>query len=168
MVVLEQLREQTLQKLGRHYAAGDLRLGTLEHRLEETLAAEFAEDMAGVTWDLPALDRSVWEKAKAHVSRPPTQEPARRIEFRAMPVPAIVLRGPRTWLIGRSRCCEVVLLDPAISRRHALVSFRGGQCSVRDLGSTNAVHVNGNPVDTAVLQPGDVLTIGGTVDAIVS
>lgn len=167
-VVLEQLREQTLQKLGRHYAVGDLRLGTLEHRLEETLAAESPEDMAGITWDLPALDRSIWDKARSRLSRPPTQAPATRIEFRGIAEPAIALRGPRTWLIGRSRCCDVTLLDPAISRRHALLSFRGGRCSVRDLGSTNGVHVNGDPVDTSVLQPGDVLTIGGTVDAIVS
>jgi hypothetical protein len=29
------------------------------------------------------------------------------------------------------------------------------------------VHVNGSAVETAILRPGDVLTIGSTVDAIV-
>jgi hypothetical protein len=167
VVTLEQLREQTLNRLTRHYAAGDLRVGTLEHRVEEALAAESPVELGGVTWDLPAVEGSIWERVTAHVSRPPDQAVARRIAFQALPAVALTLRGPRTWVIGRSGRCDVVLLDPSISRRHALVSFRRSRCSVRDLGSTNGTHVNGSAVDTAVLLPGDVLTLGGTVDAIV-
>src|SRR3954454_21533279 len=168
MVVLERLREQTLEKLARHYAAGDLRLGTLEHRLHEALAAEAPAEVAGVTWDLPALESSIWERVRANVWSAQGQAAARRISFETLPETELALRGPRTWLVGRSRRCDVMLLDPAVSRRHAFVSLRGGQCTVRDLGSTNGVHVNGELTETAILRPGDVLTIGGTVDAFVT
>jgi hypothetical protein len=168
MVVFEQLREQTLEKLARHYAAGDLRLGTLEHRLHKALAAEAPAEVAGVTWDLPALESSIWERVRTNVWSAQGQEAARRISFETLPETELALRGPRTWLVGRSRCCDVMLLDPAVSRHHALVSFRGGQCTVRDLGSTNGLHVNGDLTETAILRPGDVLTIGGTVDAFVT
>ena len=57
MVALEELREQALQELAGHYAAGELRLGTLEHRVKEALAAESPDEMSGATWDLPAILR---------------------------------------------------------------------------------------------------------------
>jgi hypothetical protein len=167
MKTLEALRDQTLHKLVSHYAVGDLRLGTLEHRVEQALTAESPSEVSGVTWDLPALESSIWERVKAHVPSPPSQAAATRIAFHALPEIDLALRGPRTWLIGRSSCCDLMLLDPSVSRRHALVSFRRGRCSVRDLASTNGVHVNGSAVETAILRPGDVLTIGSTVDAIV-
>ena len=70
-----------------------------------------------------------------------------------------VLSGERV-VIGRSRDCDVVLEDPNISRRHAeLVPEREGWV-VADLGSTNGVKVNGRRVQTAVLEPGDELTLG--------
>ena len=167
MVALEELREQALQKLACHYAAGDLHLTTLEHRVKEALAAESPDEMTGATWDLPALESSVWERVRFRISRPPAQRPVGRIVFHDVHKLELVMRDPQTWLVGRSRYCDALLLDRSVSRRHALVSFRGGRCSVRDLGSTNGLHVNGHPVDTAVLRPGDVVTIGGTIDAIV-
>src|SRR3954453_20687852 len=84
MVVLERLREQTLEKLARHYAAGDLRLGTLEHRLHKALAAEAPAEVAGVTWDLPALESSIWERVRANVSSGQGQPAARRISFETL------------------------------------------------------------------------------------
>lgn len=167
MVALEAVRRETLHRLAEHYAAGDLRLGTLEHRVEEALAAGSPSEVSGVIWDLPALEDSIWERVKAHITRPPHQDVPTRIAFHARPGIDLRLVGPRTWLIGRSRCCDLMLLDPSVSRRHALLSFRRGLCSVRDLGSTHGMHVNGTALRTAILRPGDVLTIGGTVDATV-
>ena len=71
MVALEELREQALQKLARHYAAGDLHLTTLEHRVKEALAAESPDEMTGTTWDLPALENSAWERVRLRIVRPP-------------------------------------------------------------------------------------------------
>lgn len=47
-------------------------------------------------------------------------------------------------VIGRSAACDVVLDDPSISNRHALISLTaGGELVVKDLGSTNGITVNG-------------------------
>jgi hypothetical protein len=65
--------------------------------------------------------------------------------------------------IGRSRDCDVVLDDAGISRRHAEVRPGAGGWTVADLGSTNGVLVNGQPIHGArALQPGDRVELGST------
>ncbi len=158
----EQLRDRTLETLGRHFAIGNLRAGTLEHRLEGALTARTPHDLHEVTWDLPSLGRSLWRRLTS------PRRSCTRVAFKVVPEATLHVGGePTTWLLGRSSACDVVLRDPAVSRRHALVSTRGGQCSVRDLGSTNGIQVNGKPVETAVLRAGDVLTLGGVAHAVV-
>ncbi|MCA8922278.1 MAG: FHA domain-containing protein [Planctomycetes bacterium] len=49
-----------------------------------------------------------------------------------------------------------------VSRFHAEVVQQGEQWVIQDLGATNGVVVNGERVDSAVLQPGDEITIGET------
>ena len=75
--------------------------------------------------------------------------------------------APGTWTLGRSRSCDIVLPEPGISRRHAEVSVRGGRCTIRDLASTNGLTVNGLPVSVAALHPGDNVTLGTVVEAVV-
>ena len=170
MAELAALREQALQLLRRHYAAGHLRLPTLEHRLELALQATTPDDLTAVTWDLPAIRVSLWRALKAELSGgTPTPRACSRISFKM--VPEVVLElgdAPRTWRIGRDHACDVVLRDPAVSRHHALLSVRGGRCSVRDLDSTNGLLVNGQRIETATLSPGDVLSFGNAVHAAVS
>jgi hypothetical protein len=161
------LRERALQSLARNYAAGHVRLATLEHRVEVALRAQTPEDLSAVTWDLPALDASLWQMFKAQlVGSPPP--PCVRVCFKALPEVVLDLgRGPRTWVIGREPTCDVVLRDPAVSRRHALLSVRGGRCSVQDLASTNGLQRNGEAVETTAVEPGDVLSFGNAVHAVV-
>jgi len=65
--------------------------------------------------------------------------------------------------IGRSRDCDVVIEDAGISRRHAEIRPGPAGWTVADLGSTNGVLVNGEPVDVArALQPGDRVELGST------
>lgn len=63
-------------------------------------------------------------------------------------------------LVGRDLDCDVVLGDPAISRRHALLVFRGGGWIIQDLGSTNGTVLNGARVGRSELHPGDHLVLG--------
>lgn len=66
-------------------------------------------------------------------------------------------------LIGRSRSCDIVIDDGAISRRHAEVLPTPEGWLLRDLQSTNGVRVNGRRVEgQVVLQGGDVIEIGST------
>jgi len=65
--------------------------------------------------------------------------------------------------IGRGRDCDVVLEDAGISRRHAEIRPGPAGWTVADLGSTNGVLVNGQPVDVArALQSGDRVELGST------
>ena len=71
--------------------------------------------------------------------------------------------GPQGAVLGRSRDCEVVLDDANVSRRHAEIRPSGASWTVRDLGSTNGVKVNGRRIDAAQsLKPGDTIEIGTT------
>jgi hypothetical protein len=66
-------------------------------------------------------------------------------------------------VIGRSRDADITLEDPNVSRHHAEVRPSGGSWTVRDLGSTNGVKVNGRRLDAArpqSLKAGDTLELG--------
>lgn len=68
----------------------------------------------------------------------------------------------RTARIGRSEESEIVLLDPSVSRAHAVVEVAGGNAHVRDLGSTNGTFLNGRRVESERLREGDELRFGNT------
>ena len=74
-----------------------------------------------------------------------------------------VLVAPSGGVIGRSRECDIVLDDAGVSRKHAEVRPSASGWYVRDLGSTNGVHVNGVLLDGMhELTPGDRIEIGST------
>ncbi len=63
--------------------------------------------------------------------------------------------------VGRGQTNDIVIMDSKMSRLHARFEFTaGGEVAVTDAGSTNGVRVNGNKVDKAVIQPGDVIQLG--------
>jgi ABC-type multidrug transport system ATPase subunit/ABC-type multidrug transport system permease subunit len=64
-------------------------------------------------------------------------------------------------VIGRDPASQIALDHPAVSRRHAQVSYRDGERVIRDLGSVNGTFVNGQRVtDWTPLQMGDVIQLG--------
>jgi transcriptional regulator of acetoin/glycerol metabolism len=71
---------------------------------------------------------------------------------------------------GRDAACSVQLTGDGVSRRHA--AFRrdvaSGVLSITDLGSRNGTRVNGEPVASALLEPGDVVRLGGWVGVVSS
>lgn len=62
--------------------------------------------------------------------------------------------------IGRLPECEITLVDPNVSRRHAEIHPRGDGFVLVDLGSTNGSTVNGVPVVERELRDGDELGFG--------
>ncbi len=65
--------------------------------------------------------------------------------------------------IGREEGLDIVLQDAESSRRHARISWQGGQYVIEDLGSTNGTFVNGIQLTAPqVLRPGDSIGIGQT------
>ena len=64
-------------------------------------------------------------------------------------------------VLGRSREADVHVDDPNVSRTHAEVRPSGASWTVRDLGSTNGVKVNGRRIQGAQsLKDGDTITLG--------
>lgn len=74
--------------------------------------------------------------------------------------------------IGRSRDCDIVIPSAEVSREHAEIRPRDGGWIVFDLGSTNGVRVNGDPVGGVgsghPLRAGDRLNLGTVVVAVES
>ncbi|MGH3412813.1 MAG: FhaA domain-containing protein [Marmoricola sp.] len=74
--------------------------------------------------------------------------------------------APPGIVVGRGNDADLRIDDPGVSRRHVeirVVDTSGGpRVSVRDLGSTNGVVVNGQRVESATLVDGSVVRIGNT------
>ena len=65
--------------------------------------------------------------------------------------------------IGREGC-DVNLMDPEVSRRHAAIRDQGGSLAIEDLDSTNGTFVNGKRIEVVtVLSAGDTVRLGNTV-----
>ena len=101
----------------------------------------------------------------ARVRGPIEDEQARRRSAR----PLLTVNGRRLALppeggtIGRSRDCDIVLDDVAVSRRHAEIRASADGWMVADLDSTNGLMVNGRGVrHLQLLQPGDRIELGST------
>ena len=66
-------------------------------------------------------------------------------------------------LIGRDAECDIQLLDPSVSRKHACVLEQDdGTVIVRDLKSHSGVLVRGQRLTEAVLSQGDEVIVGDT------
>jgi pSer/pThr/pTyr-binding forkhead associated (FHA) protein len=88
--------------------------------------------------------------------------------YRAMP-PRAVLRGVSgpyfgkvvpivgRLTIGRGEECDLVLDEPEMSRKHAMIEISAGEIYLRDQGSANGTFVNGVQVRDAALYTGDQL-----------
>ncbi|NJN54259.1 MAG: FHA domain-containing protein [Anaerolineae bacterium] len=65
--------------------------------------------------------------------------------------------------IGRASSNTIVLSDGFTSTEHALITRHSGQWWLQDQGSRNGTLLNETPVlGTAVISPGDIITVGGT------
>jgi hypothetical protein len=145
------------------YGTGLLSHETLVHRLDALFGSRLI-DPAGLIGDLTlrAPRRTWWT----------TIPRALRIRWRrgrrdAGDAPPAGLILALDWtgsadelVIGRHPTCDVVLLDPAISRRHARLRFCDGNWVLQDLDSTNGTWVNEVRVGRCQLRPGDHLELG--------
>ena len=138
-------------------------------------------------WHSPGTALSsvpIWEGALLEIAPGSGQASSQSPELRAGPDPTASKRRPvlavtaglragprhkpppaRTWTIGRSGLCDVVLDDPAVSRRHARVSVEnpGARPVVADLGSRNGTVVAGRPMaDPAPVPAGATVRLGAT------
>jgi hypothetical protein len=91
----------------------------------------------------------------------------------------LVLTGPQAGraeqhgpeeVIGRGRGATISLPDPGVSRRHLRLRLTAAGAAAEDLGAKNGLRLNGVRVDRgpALVRPGDELTLGETVVALVA
>ena len=62
--------------------------------------------------------------------------------------------------VGRTRDNDLRIVDPTVSRLHAILKVRGREITVIDANSCNGVFVNGIQLRYAKLKDGDTLTFG--------
>src|SRR5262245_27194808 len=62
-------------------------------------------------------------------------------------------------VVGRHPACDARLDSLRISRHHCCIYQENGDVSVKDLGSTNGIRINGQRVDYGRLRVGDELSI---------
>src|SRR6185312_13935568 len=65
--------------------------------------------------------------------------------------------------VGRGADQDLVLADIAVSRRHFTLHAENGRFRMRDLGSGNGTLVNGQRVDSVLLNDGDQIECGNTL-----
>lgn len=66
-------------------------------------------------------------------------------------------------VIGRGGQCDVSVKDPLVSRRHCEIVLRDGVVHIRDLNSSNATFINGEPCREGPLRVGDEIAVGGAI-----
>jgi len=71
---------------------------------------------------------------------------------------------PGRHVLGRETDCEIILMDPSVSRHHAVI-VRGidGAVTMQNLSSTNGTQVNDDKIDKVRLQNGDIIRIGSVI-----
>ncbi|WP_370325915.1 FhaA domain-containing protein [Euzebya sp.] len=105
--------------------------------------------------------------------RPPAAEPAVSTAAPAGPAARPVLRAVdgadagkvfpvehSQVVLGRLPECDITLTGAGVSRRHAKLQQEGDRWTITDLGSTNGVRVNAQPVQVSEVKPGDRLEVG--------
>lgn len=114
------------------------------------------------------------ENTRARIPAPAVLGPSRAEDGRPEPVifSLVVVQGPaagawvaleREVVVGRDPRCELPLGSADVSRRHARIVPDADGHRVVDMGSTNGTYVNGRPVTSRRLTPGDRIELGSCV-----
>jgi DNA-binding winged helix-turn-helix (wHTH) protein len=80
-----------------------------------------------------------------------------------------LFEGPNS--VGRAPDCRIVIDDPTVSRRHALIVIDGkGEFSLKDLDSKNGTHIDGQQLGRSpvMITYGVQIVFGAVVASIVS
>ena len=67
--------------------------------------------------------------------------------------------GP-SYLIGRDPDCDIVIIDPRVSRRHAVLRLEDGRWVLADNGSANGTFLNGQRVTRVPIEGQCTIRLG--------
>ena len=111
-----------------------------------------------------AVEIDAWSADQAAPARTPSPPPGRPFQLRVVkgvPPDAVYSLRPMTR-VGRSDDRDLFLVDPSVSRAHAIIETVDGAPVVHDLGSTNGTFVNGERISSRRLKAGDLVAFGNT------
>ncbi len=80
--------------------------------------------------------------------------------FENAPTLVTSLDNADTSTLGRHPESDIVLTDPSVSTRHAIIKHREKGRFIQDLDSSNGTRVNGAEIEEALLNDGDRLSFG--------
>ena len=178
--VREALEHDLVDRIGEIVQGRGYRLvGPLRIALQADPAIDHGEVAVETAFAAPAAQQRT--QSPPPTEQPPPSEPPRRSTAPLRPPgPAstapLQLRLQRqdgttqSWplirlpcTIGRANDNDIHLAEPVVSRHHARIEREGETLVIRDLGSANGTKVNGRPVQTAPLHPGDRIDLGGLI-----
>jgi hypothetical protein len=148
--VSERVRNRAVERLQRCYAREALGTDTFERCLEVALTADSPRALRQTLRSV--APPSLLERVCGWTPRPTGVSSSSGL--------LTGLVGRRPAILGRSRACDLVLVDDSVSRRHAMVVWDGERIVLSDLGSTNGTFLNGRRIMRAEVQPGDRLRLG--------
>jgi FHA domain/Domain of unknown function (DUF1707) len=148
-------RERVVGMLRRRFSEGYLSTDTFEVRT----------DLAYTTRDDRELERLVRDLPPPRGFVAALRRLADAVRMRRDPGPLVLAEPPHDaardgLVIGRNPDCDLVVMDPTVSRRHAELRREGGRWILADLGSSNGTRVNGWRVRRATVGVGDELMLG--------
>ncbi len=62
--------------------------------------------------------------------------------------------------IGRHASCDLVVPDPKVSSKHAVIRPQNKQWWIYDLNSSNGLYLDGQEIDATILEEGNEVTLG--------
>lgn len=62
--------------------------------------------------------------------------------------------------IGRGKENEIIINNPTVSKRHAIIKIFKNAILIEDLNSTNGTYVNGKQINSATVTENDLITLG--------
>jgi hypothetical protein len=151
---------EDFERLAEHREYLERAWAQLLRDLAAKVGAVFDEGAASVTMserESVPLGAIVVELAGSGVA-----EPAFRLRTVVGVPPDGIYPIDGTTRIGRSEEGEIVLVDPSVSRAHAVVEVGSKGAVVLDLDSTNGTYVNGRRIQREALRDGDELRFGNT------
>lgn len=62
------------------------------------------------------------------------------------PSSQVIKLKPGEYIVGRDPSCDIVIVDPYVSRAHAKIFYKENKWYLEDLGSKNGTYINGEDI----------------------
>jgi hypothetical protein len=160
--------QKRVDDLAEALAVRERQLAERERRIDELMAQLAALAPAGVSASTEAAEDADYTQDLPATERPPALPAAaprvaprlRRYLIGLDLVGCVHEVDGRRISIGRTRDNDLRIVDPTVSRLHAMLSVRDGEAMLIDANSRNGIFVNGIQLRYAKLEDGDLVTFG--------